>query len=138
MHTHLRRASPALLALGAVGLALAGAWTHTLEYTLPAALLLGIAGAAAASRRRPGPTYLVRPLVPTQRTPVHPVLPPPLPGPSVGPDDTPWVTRRAPASRPYLDRPMVGRPARSAVGRPRHCVLPRGEVPHQRRAPGAS
>lgn len=146
MHTRRRRV-PALLVACGLGLALVGVLTRTAGQTVPLAFLLVLVGAAAAlrtthARQRPvrptppglSPGVRAVPLIPTQRTVRTRLLPPPPDGftsPDVPRAPAPTVRRNPP--RP--PRPAAGRPA---AGRPRHCVLPRGEVPHQRRAPGAS
>lgn len=143
MTTFLRRALPTVLVAGGTVLAFAGLLTDAGDHVVPSALLLVIAGGAAAlylhlnRPRRATPvlrvtpaTSWVVPVVPTQRSAPHCSIPAP---------------RTAPDADPAL-RTVAGSAGRwsttrsSGVGRGgvRHCVLPRGELPHQRRATDGS
>ncbi|MCC2315425.1 hypothetical protein [Cellulomonas xiejunii] len=143
MFTFLRRAVATLLVAGGLLLASTGALLGADDYTMPGALMLVLTGGAAlliGRRSRPQPAA--------------PVRPPVRPGAWVAPSAVTLRAARhcavpAPRGAPDLDAPvggMVGtppatwRPARASGARygVRHCVLPRGAVPHQRRASDGS
>ncbi|MFC0644958.1 hypothetical protein [Cellulomonas phragmiteti] len=142
MSTFLRRALPTILVGGGLVLVSVGVLVDDGGSLVPHALLLVTTGGAAVLYRHltcpPRPVRLPRvtsarvtPVVPTQRNAPHCVIPtqrPPLEaGTSLG----------APVVEP--DRRAHPPRARGVGhGGVRHCVVPRGQVPHQRRASDGS
>lgn len=145
MYTFLRRAVTSVLVAGGLALTSTGV-VRVEDHVTPAVLMAVLAGGAVLLYRRPRrgratfeellvvhePAFAGG-VVPTQRTP-----PPPhcaIPAPRTSPEEVmpigghvvgalgPWHTARASG----LTRHGV-----------RHCVVPRGRLPHQRRAPGGS
>lgn len=144
MTTFLRRALPTVLVAGGLALALAGVLMGTGARMVPSALLLAITGAAAAvylqlNRPRTAapvlrvvpPSTRVVPAVPTQRSAPHCVIPAPRPAPDAAPG-------AGGASAGSVARWSTTRVSGTARGGVRHCVLPRGALPHQRRATDGS
>jgi len=143
MFTFLRRAVATLLVAGGLALASTGALLGADDYTMPGALMLVLTGGAVLLIRRRS-----RPL------PAAPVRPAVRPGAWVPPSAVtlraaPHCALPAPRAAPEVDVPAGGatgapvapwRPARTSGARygVRHCVLPRGAVPHQRRASDGS
>ena len=144
MSTFLRRALPTVLVTGGLVLVSAGFLSDSGDHTVPGALLLLIAGAAAAlyvrlnRPRRATPVLRVvppvlrmAPLVPTQRSAPHCAIPAPRSEPDLGT----WIGGEVVRPVVRAHGVHVGHPVRGGV---RHCVVPRGEVPHQRRATDGS
>lgn len=148
MSTFLRRALPTVLVTSGLVLVTAGVLSDAGDHTVPGALLLLIAGGAAAlyvrlnRPRRATPVLRVvppvmrmAPLVPTQRSAPHCAIP----APRSEPDLRSWIAGDVvrPVAHPAgrTRGAHAGHPVRGGV---RHCVVPRGEVPHQRRATDGS
>ncbi|MBO3088367.1 hypothetical protein [Cellulomonas dongxiuzhuiae] len=146
MFTFLRRAVTTVLVAAGLVLISTGVVTGVDDHVVPGVLVVVLAGVAGLiyprlDRPRPAapvvrtvrPVLRVAPSVPVQRSAPHCVGPAPRATPAAG----------APLTAPALG--TVGRWSASAAraggpvrGGVRHCVMPRGELPHQRHASDGS
>lgn len=139
MSTHFRRALPSVIVAG--GIVLTAVLPDGAGRVVPGALLLVVTGGAAAlylhldRPRRPRSrvvrlvTDQARPTVVGRANAPHCAIPTPRSAPEGG----------ASTGRPVpVDRWVAARPGDPARGAIRHCVLPRGGLPHQRRASDGS